>query len=221
MPRRPGTSIKKEEAFTPLPEFEDPDEAIVSSWFADYESSKGNGQGDAAWLASVASAPQRSGRLGVGATLTKAEPAKEMQPLNKAARKAMNRRLRREKEEEEHALEGRLRLQKLRGTGVGSNSGSSEDGEGRAALARSGSGAAGKGDALKLLLAKASASQAAKDGAAARKKERRKRNRRKAGCAEDEQPNPASVRQNSDAWPVFLLWQMSMNNASVPPCLDW
>ncbi|CAK9024449.1 unnamed protein product [Durusdinium trenchii] len=140
MPRRPGTSIKKEEAFTPLPEFEDPDEAIVSSWFADYESSKGNGQGDAAWLASVASAPQRSGRLGVGATLTKAEPAKEMQPLNKAARKAMNRRLRREKEEEEHALEGRLRLQKLRGTGVGSNSGSSEDGEGRAALARSGSG---------------------------------------------------------------------------------
>eukprot|EP00913_Durusdinium_trenchii_P004475 g4154.t1 len=98
----------KEEAFTPLPEFEDPDEAIVSSWFADYESSKGNGQGDAAWLASVASAPQRSGRLGVGATLTKAEPAKEMQPLNKAARKAMNRRLRREKEEEEHALEGFL-----------------------------------------------------------------------------------------------------------------
>ncbi|CAK9024479.1 unnamed protein product [Durusdinium trenchii] len=220
MPRRPGTSIKKEEAFTPLPEFEDPDEAIVSSWFADYESSKGNGQGDAAWLASVASAPQRSGRLGVGATLTKAEPAKEMQPLNKAARKAMNRRLRREKEEEEHALEGRLRLQKLRGTGVGSNSGSSEDGEGRAALARSGSGSETKHRRRTEVAAGEGICIAGRQRWRGSTEERAEEIGR-AGCAEDEQPNPASVRQNSDAWPVFLLWQMSMNNASVPPCLDW
>eukprot|EP00438_Fugacium_kawagutii_P034800 Skav236264 [mRNA] locus=scaffold829:666752:674773:- [translate_table: standard] len=80
-----------------LPDFVDPDEAVVSSWFADYKSEDVSA-GSVAWLAEVASNPQRSDRLGVGATSVKVadqpedQPAKELQPLGKAAKKAMNRR---------------------------------------------------------------------------------------------------------------------------------
>eukprot|EP00439_Symbiodinium_sp_Y106_P060319 s2205_g8.t3 len=92
-----------------IPEFIDPDEAVVSGWFADYTSTSDDGGGDAmSWLAAVASRPHRSERLGVGASPpAKEECAKEMQPLGKAARKAISRRLRREQEEAEYAAKGR------------------------------------------------------------------------------------------------------------------
>ncbi|CAE7865301.1 RAB23 [Symbiodinium microadriaticum] len=88
-----------------IPEFIDPDEAVVSGWFADYKSTSNDGGGDAmSWLAAVASRPHRSERLGVGASPpAKEDRAKEMQPLGKAARKAISRRLRREQEEAEYA----------------------------------------------------------------------------------------------------------------------
>ncbi|CAE7440853.1 RAB23 [Symbiodinium sp. CCMP2456] len=88
-----------------IPEFIDPDEAVVSGWFADYKSTSDDGGGDAmSWLAAVASRPHRSERLGVGASPpAKEDRAKEMQPLGKAARKAISRRLRREQEEAEYA----------------------------------------------------------------------------------------------------------------------
>eukprot|EP00434_Breviolum_minutum_P035691 symbB.v1.2.031602.t1/scaffold3687.1/size52011/3 len=115
-PRRPGVSTKQADHLDPLanlPDFVDPDEAIVSSWseadraghrletssslglprFKDYTSQDAT-EGSVTWLAEVASQPQRSDRLGVGATPAKVadQPAKELQPLGKAARKAMNRR---------------------------------------------------------------------------------------------------------------------------------
>ena len=187
MPRRPGASTHKEEDLAKIPEFVDPDESTVSSWFADYKPSEGNREGDAAWLAAVASGPQRSARLGVGATPKEREP-KEMQPLSKAARKAMNRRLQREKEEEEQASEGRKRLEKWGLGGIAmAPSESSEEEQGRAGFTRQvGATSAPKGDALSVLLAKASETQAAQDEAAARKKARRKRNRQKAGLEEKE-----------------------------------
>ncbi|CAE7558220.1 RAB23 [Symbiodinium natans] len=91
-----------------IPEFIDPDEAVVSGWFTDYQSTSEGGGGEGmSWLAAVASRPHRSERLGVGASPpAKEERAKELQPLGKAARKAMNRRLRREQEEAEYAAEG-------------------------------------------------------------------------------------------------------------------
>ncbi|CAL1132777.1 unnamed protein product [Cladocopium goreaui] len=147
-PRRPGASKKDDLAtlatLATLPDFVDPDEAVVSSWFADYKSEE-TSEGSVAWLAEVASNPQRSDRLGVGATPAKVadQPAKELQPLGKAARKAMNRRLRREKEEAEYALQGQRRLQKLGGNGASSDS---EEDQGRAARPGTGAGSARRGD---------------------------------------------------------------------------